>query len=106
MTTMLYLSRGVEVPQQDIDNGMVHVTLDKDGEPFNWRHISEDLFTIESSASKPADAFLSVQYRNHWFFIRDNDVVTKDTFVLFETLLALRAGEIPQSNTPLTLPLR
>jgi hypothetical protein len=105
-TTMLYLSRGVDVPQQDLDNGVVHQTLNKDGEPFDWRHISEDLFTIESSASKPADAFLAVQYRDHWFYIRDNDVITKDTFVLFETLLALRAGEIPQSNTPLTLPLR
>jgi hypothetical protein len=106
MTTMLYLSRGVQVPQKDLDNGVVHVTLGKDGEPFDWRHISEELFTIESSASKPQDAFLAVQYRDHWFYIRDNDVITKDTFVLFETLLALRAGEVPQSNTPLTLPLR
>lgn len=105
-TTMLYLSRGVEVPQKDLDNGAVYITLDKDGKPFDWRHISEDLFTIESSASKPAHAFLAVQYRDHWFYIRDNDVVTKDTFVLFETLLALRAGKIPKSNTQLTLPVR
>ena len=106
MTSMLYLSRGVSVPPQDIENGVVKITLDKNGNPFDWRHISEDLFTIESSSSKPQDAFLAVSYRGYWFYIRDNDVITKDTFVLFETLMALRAGEIPQSNTPLTLPLR
>ena len=105
-TTMLYLSRGIKVPQHDLDSGAVHITLDKNGEPFDWRNISEDLFTIESSATRPQDAFLAVQYRDHWFYIRDNDVVTKDTFVLIETLLALRAGEVPQSNTQLTMPLR
>ena len=64
------------------------------------------MMNIVAATSKPQDAFLAVSYRVYWFYIRDNDVITKDTFVLFETLMALRAGEIPQSNTPLTLPLR
>ena len=57
--------------------------------------------------SAPIDnAYLAVQYRDMWFYIQDNDVASKETFMLFETLLALQAGEIRHSQAPLTLPVR
>jgi hypothetical protein len=103
---MFYLSKGIAIPQQDIDKGAVHITQDDDGKLFDWHLVTENLFTVESSSSKPNDAFVAVQYRNSWFYIRDNDVISKDTFTMFEMLLALRAGEIPESRTPITLPVR
>jgi hypothetical protein len=106
IATMFYLSKGIAIPQQDIEKGAVHITQDDDGKPFDWHLVTENLFTVESSSSKPNDAFVAVQYRNSWFYIRDSDVISKDTFTMFEMLLALRAGEIPESRTPITLPVR
>jgi hypothetical protein len=106
IATMFYLSKGISIPQQDLARGAVHITLDDDGQPFDWRLVTADLFAVESSSSKPDDAYVAVRYRNSWFYIRDSDVISKDTFALFEMLLALRAGEVPESRTPLTLPIR
>jgi hypothetical protein len=106
IATMFYLSKGISIPKQDVDKGAVHITRDDDGQPFDWRLVTADLFSVESSSSKPENAYVAVQYRNSWFYIRDSDVISKDTFGLFEMLLALRAGEIPESRTPLTLPIR
>jgi hypothetical protein len=104
--TMFYLSKGISIPQQDLDKGAVHITLDDDGQLFDWHLVTGDLFAVKSSSSKPDDAYVAVQYRNSWFYIRDSDVISKDTFALFEMLLALRSGEVPATSTPLTLPIR
>ena len=106
LATMFYLSKGVVVPERDLNSKAVSVTLDEQGEPFDWQLVTGDLFRIESSDTRPDSAFRAVRYRNHWFYIRDDDVESKDTFMLFSSLLSLRAGETPKSSTALTLPVR
>ena len=76
------------------------------GEPFDWLDVTGDLFRIESSDERPESAFRAARYRNTWFYIRDDDPVSKETFMLFGSLLSLRAGEVPKSSTALTLPVR
>ena len=94
------------MPERDRELGVVNVTTDESGNLFDWRQVTGDLFVVESSNTRPDKAYVAVQYRDAWFYIRDNDVVSKDTFVLFQMVLALRAGEIPESRTPVTLPVR
>lgn len=106
MATMFYLSKGVVVPERDLEASAVNVTVDEHGEPFDWGLVTGDLFRIESSGSRPDSAFRAVRYRNSWFYIRDDDTESKDTFMLFGSLLSLRAGESPKSSTALTLPVR
>ncbi len=106
LATMFYLSKGVVVPERDLNGQAVSVTLDEQGEPFDWQLVTGDLFRIESSDTRPDSAFRAVRYRNSWFYIRDDDVESKNTFMLFSSLLSLRAGEAPKSSTALTLPLR
>lgn len=106
MATMYFLSKGVIVSQSDRARGVVMTTRDKGGEPFVWASMMEDLFTVQSSDTLPNDAYVSVRYRNSWFYILDNDVASKDTFVLFNMLVALRAGEASQVRTPVTVPVR
>ena len=106
LATMFYLSKGVVIPQRDLDGKAVRVTLDEQGEPFDWRRVTGDLFRIESSDVRPESAFRVARYRNSWFYIRDDDIESKDTFMLFSSLLSLRAGEAPKSSTALTLPVR
>ena len=106
LATMFYLSKGVVVPERDLNSKAVSVTLDDQGEPFDWQLVAGDLFRIESSDTRPDSAFRAVRYRNSWFYIRDDDPDSKSTFMLFSSLLSLRAGEAPKSSTALTLPVR
>ena len=106
LATMFYLSKGVVVPERDLNGRAVSITLDEQGEPFDWQRVTGGLFRIESSDTQPDSAFRAVRYRNSWFYIRDDDVESKNTFMLFGSLLSLRAGEAPKSSTALTLPLR
>ena len=106
LATMFYLSKGVEIPQHDLDRKAVKLTLDEHGEVFDWQLVSGGLFRIESSDVRPEFAFRVAHYRNSWFYIRDDDTDSKDTFMLFTSLLSLRAGEAPKSSTPVTLPIR
>jgi len=106
LATMFYLSKGVVVPERDLNGKAVSVTVDEQGEPFDWQLVTGDLFRIESSDTRPDSAFRAVRYRNSWFYIRDDDPASKETFMLFGSLLSLRAGEAPKSSTALTLPVR
>jgi len=44
---------------------------------------------IQSSKQRPADAFLSVPYRHHWFWIDDRDLRTKRNFALLMMFFSL-----------------
>ncbi len=59
---------------------------------------------IKSSEEKPGDAFLAIEYRDHWFYIEDTDYRSKRlfSFLLFLFSLAERGS---QALSPvLTLP--
>lgn len=104
--TMSYLSMGITPPSAHIAKGVVHLPRDETGRPFDWGRVTEGIFSVKSSDNKPDGAYVAVQYRDSWFYISDNDVISKNTLSMFETLLALRAGETPENRTPLTIPIR
>ena len=104
--TMSYLSMGIIPPSVDINKGIVHLPTDEDGNTLDWHPATEGIFSVKSSNVKPDDAYVTVQYRNSWFYISDNDLISKNTLSMFEILLALRAGETPENRTPLTIPIR
>jgi hypothetical protein len=101
---MYYASQGIEVQQEDEEGGRVTVTLDNQGNRFNWKKVTGGFFRVESG-SKPTDAYVSINYRGHWFFIDDADLESKSTFVLLTTVLALQAGGVPSTGPVLTLPV-
>jgi hypothetical protein len=60
---------------------------------------------IRSGAAPPADVFTSVQYRQTWFWIAQDDFDSKLAFTVLEILLALARTE----NAPgavVTIPTR
>jgi hypothetical protein len=62
------------------------------------------LIRIQSSSEKPGDAFISVRYRNTYFWIDDRDLMSKTifSFLLFISTL-IGTGE--KGTTPiLTIP--
>ena len=107
MGAMFYLSKGVQVPDIDAENGSVTVTRGKGGDVFNWSNVIYDIMNIKSSTERPANAFIGTRYRDHWYYISDSDVSSKQTLFLIQTLFILQAGELPRGQAPiLTLPVR
>jgi hypothetical protein len=95
------LAQFVRVPEQHIrenraspGNAASRATVDQ---------VRSQVF-INSSPEKPEDAFLSINYRDHWFYIEDTDYRSKRVFSFLLFLFTL-AESGPQGVAPvLTLP--
>jgi hypothetical protein len=76
------LATFVEVPDEHLARGIAHDLGDPgyDGEPP---------FRVFSCATKPCDAFVTVCYEHHWFWIDKRDVASKRTMAYLLVLLAL-----------------
>jgi hypothetical protein len=97
MTTM---ASQVDVPEEDVSHGLAAP---------GWEAVRDNpsavrLVRINSSKSKPAEAFVSVQYRGRWFWIDDRDLKSKRVFS-FMMLLFTLADTGDKENLPLiTIP--
>lgn len=104
MGVLFYLSHAVEVPEEDVSNGFVQITVDKSGEVFDWTaNASGTLLKVHCSDKRPEHAYVSTRYRGHWFYINDNDLHSKSTFMFISTLFNLQAGEASSADIAPTL---
>ncbi|HZF24674.1 MAG TPA: hypothetical protein VEZ88_00320 [Steroidobacteraceae bacterium] len=90
------LSTRVVVPQRDLT----------DGRAFNAGEIdtSDREFKILNSGSEPGDAFVSVHYRDHWFYIDDRDLVSKRALLFIMLLFTLADTGTEHPAPLLTIP--
>lgn len=102
---MFYLSQGVEAPPEHAKKGLVGVTKLPDGEPFDWNQVLGNMLRVRSGPEKPGDAFVSVPYRGHWFWIADTDRESKTTFNLLNLLFWLQSASSQGKSPLLTLPV-
>ena len=102
---MAYLSRGVQVPEEHIERGMVRMPDHLHNEETEWAEVFRCLLAVRWSRLAPKNAFVFVQYRNYWFYIDDNDIHSKKTFGLLLQLYNLNANEAKNRGPILTLPL-
>ena len=107
-SVMYYLSQNVQIPQEHIDAGLVTITKTLDGKGiFDWGTTpAGEVFQINVSEDYPEHAFIAVPYRNYWYYITDNDLQSKSTFMLLTQLFDLQAGQTEYSGPTLTLPVR
>ena len=107
-SVMYYLSQNVKIPEEHINAGLVTVTKTLDGEGiFDWGETPAGaMFQVNFSKEYPENAFIAVPYRNYWFYITDNDLQTKSTFMLLTQLFDLQAGQTQYTGPTLTLPVR
>jgi hypothetical protein len=59
---------------------------------------------IHSSPDRAAQAFISVPYRDHWFWIDDRDLTTKRNFALLMLLFSLADTGEKKGVPLLTIP--
>ncbi len=107
MSIFFYLSHHVDTPKDHKVAGLVTVTRNKDGSEFDWgKTAGGSLFHIRQSETRPDMAFISMPYRGQWFYVADNDLESKSTFMLLTQLFRLQAGAAKSSGPTLTLPVR
>lgn len=89
-----YLSKGVDVPGYDVANQQVRMTHYPDGKLFNWHSVTKGIAQIRSSRAKPENAFVAVPYRGSWFYVPQNDFMTKETLNLLSIIMGIYQGNI------------
>ena len=77
-------------------------TQSAEGEAFDWNEVTGGLFGALVH-QRPANAFVVVPYRGAWFYIADNDLESKSTFMLLTQLFNLQAGQIKTVAPALTI---
>ena len=102
---LFFLSQAVEAPQPHQDQGLVTVVTGPEGRPFDWTTVTGGLLRIRSQAGQPANAFVRINYRGHWFHIEDHDLHSKATFNLLTYLFSLQAAAGAGVSPLLTLPV-
>lgn len=97
------LSHAVEVPPSDTMNGLVTTSRTDDGSEGNWYEANAGQFRVACTDDRPDQAFVSIEYRNNWCWIADNDLETKTTFGLLNYLIALQSDAEEALPTILTI---
>jgi len=107
MSVLFYMSQHVDTPVEDIESGLVTVTKTEQGKPFVWGETpAGGFFHVQVSKDFPETAFLAIPYRGYWFYIADNDLQSKSTFMLLTQLFDLQSGQSKYAGPTLTLPVR
>jgi hypothetical protein len=76
LEVIIDLSADFEVPAAHVEEKRVNPTFAETAAGDKIR----SLIRVRSSSEKPADAFVSVRYRNSWFWIDDRDLMSKRVF--------------------------
>lgn len=91
----------IEVPVVHISEKRVTGNLAKDAD------IAAGVFPlmrVQSNEAKPAEAFVTVQYRGHWFWIDDRDYLSKRFFSFLMFLFTLAETGAPRQAPIITIP--
>ena len=104
MSALYFLAQGVELPGADAENGVAVKAAGIAGGPFDASGAGKKLFQVKSSSAEPQNAAVKVFYRDSWFYIEDNDLDSKTTFVLLSMLVMLQSGDTTKITPLITLP--
>lgn len=102
---LYFLAQSVEPPAPHLKAGLLTVTKDDQGRPFDWSKVTGKVMTIHSQKHRPWNAYLAVQHRGWWFYIAEDDQSSKATFTLLNFLFSLQAATGKGNAPMLTLPV-
>ena len=107
LQALYFVSHGIDVPAEHAAAGLVTVTRDPGGAPFDWRLVTDGLFRVHSvkSDTRPPNAHAAVPYKGYWFYIDETDQDTKSTFSLLIELSRLELAGKAGPGPVLTLPV-
>lgn len=107
LQALYFVSHGIDVPAEHAAAGLVTVTREPTGAPFDWRPVTDGLFRVHAvkSDKRPPNAHVAVPYRDYWFYIDQTDQDTKSTFSLLIELSRLELTGKAGPGPILTLPV-
>ena len=82
MQIMVELASQINVPQEHIAEGRTIPGK-------SWGDEDNYLIRINNSREEPENAFVTVSYRDHWFYIDDRDIISKRTFTFLMILFSV-----------------
>jgi hypothetical protein len=104
---LYYLRNAVEFTDEAVQLGLIDMIKYPNGRYYNLTDITKGLLHIHISNTRPqCNTNLLVYYRNHWFYIADNDIVSKKTIALLGELFNLHAGDHSSQAPLVTIPVR
>ncbi len=102
MQIMMEYASFIDVPESDVKEGRVYEGGSK-GATENAEY--PPIIRIRTGTSKPDDAFVAVEYRDHWFWIDDRDAYSKSAFMFLMILFSsTERGAEGQTVPVLTVP--
>jgi hypothetical protein len=101
----VFLSKGVRVPPEHVQSGVVPMTPMSNGQLYDWTNVTAGIFCVQVQPQKPKRAEAAVKYRGYWFFIAPDDVQSRSAMAIFEILFAVQESEGAPSGPVLTLPV-
>ena len=104
LASMFFVGQSVQVPEEDIRAGNVHINHDDNGAPFDWRLVHDGLIRIHSSADRPKNVYAAVQYGKYWYYVENSDINSKETLTMLGIVFTLNAGGSSQAPI-LTIPV-
>jgi hypothetical protein len=96
-TLMFELSTQIDVPPEHHAEGQVIPIEELEGR-------ADHAIRVRTSPSAPDDAFVGVEYEDHWFWISKKDLYSKRTFTFLNLLLSFTDTGEPQLPTLVTVP--
>ncbi len=100
MSMMSFLSRGIDIPEEDRNAGVVVVIPPAVLESI----LARVPLRIRSQKEAPKDPYVAVKYRNNWFYIDHSDIKSKRTFATIQVFFQLAAPSGGAAAPLLTLP--
>ena len=98
---LLELASYFEVPTKHVTEKRTMATVGVDMDTV----ISEpSIMRVQSSRKKPANSFVTIQYRDHWFWIDDRDLSSKRVFTFLMFLITLAETGSPGQAPLITVP--
>jgi hypothetical protein len=108
---LIFMSHGVTVPPEHLEQGLVRQTALPDGQLFDWSELTRGVFQVQhvKQHHRPDHAYVAVQYRDYWFYIDDRDHNSKMAFNQVYHLsrldLAVSGARLERTRPVLTLPV-
>ena len=94
---LMAMSMGVDVPEADVQEGRAVAGPAPDV-------MQGRMLRVQCSDSTPADAYVAVAYRGHWFWIDDKDLRSKRAFAFMMMLFTMSDPSGAENAPMITIP--
>jgi hypothetical protein len=95
------VAASIDVPPSHVEEGRTYGTkaFETDG-PGGFR----PMIRVQSGPQRPGDAFVTIQYRGHWFWVDDRDHPSKQMLSFLLILLSLTDVDPGKAAPIITIP--